>query len=265
MANLSATPYAYGGKFFFFESLDEYEAKYKKNVDKDTGVPYEEYEIDFQDGDEHEALIFKVLSTRSYGLPQNQIEKYFELVDEIDENDAPALAYLVEDLGYDDIEEAISKVEEVQIQEGDAKDAVYDFVDSMGGVSELGKRTTDMYFDYDKFGRDLRIEGALDPTYDEDNFPVQEEPSEDDYEDEDDYEEAVEQYDDYVEAQKNYDRMDDEDIGYEYVEMVGELDDTTAERYFDYESFARDLVLNGDWSETRINNTDYTITNAAVL
>jgi antirestriction protein len=268
MATLSATPYAFGGPFFYFTSPEEYKAKYKKNIDKDTGVAYEEYEIDYIDGDEHEFLVFQAMSSRSYGLPQSQIQAYFDKVDEIDADELPAIAYLIEDLNYE-IDDAIQKAEEVHMIDETPKEAVYSFVDDMGGVAELGEQNTSMYFDYDSFGRDVRIEGGIDPSYDDDQYPVQDEPSEDDFDDEDDFEEAVEQYDEWKEAQQEYDRMSDEDIGYKVIDEiyggVDQVDKSIVQRYYDFEAFARDLVLNGDWAEFRHGNENYTVMNASAL
>ena len=45
-----------------------------------------------------------------------------------------------------------------------------------------------------------------------------------------------------------------QDLAYEFIEQLGSLDclrQETLERYFDYEAFGRDLILGGDYSETR--------------
>ena len=54
------------------------------------------------------------------------------------------------------------------------------------------------------------------------------------------------------------------DCAYEYVDSCLNLEETMGElaRYFDYEAFARDCELGGDWSELRFNGSGYVIQNA---
>ena len=63
--------------------------------------------------------------------------------------------------------------------------------------------------------------------------------------------------------------MSHKDLG-EYVvdEVYGGLDEMSpklVEQYFDHAAWARDVTMNGDWNETTVNGTDYTITNASSL
>jgi antirestriction protein len=272
MAVFSATPYAYGGPFFYFGSLDEYEDKYKKNKDKDTGLPYEEYEIVLQDGDATEFAVYKAMASNRFGLPQHQIEEYFDRVEEIGgltDAELAAIAFLTEELNMD-FTDAVDKYDEVYLFEGDKEAAMEDYVDQMGGVGQLGDRVVEMYFDYDNFGRNLKIEGSFDPMNDEDRVTDKPDPS--DYEDGDDdsdYLDELEQFEEYEEAQQQYDRMSNQDLGYYVVDDVyggvGELSKDQQEYFFDFEAFARDTEINGEIAEFRHDGTLYTVTNVQGL
>jgi len=257
--SLSATPYASEGPFFFFSSMEEYEKKYKGNVDKYTGLPYEEYMIDFQDGDASEATLFKAME-----VSQANVDEFFDLVDTIDEDQLPAIQWLT-DRGYD-FKEALEKAEEVMLREGDLEDAAYDYVEDVGieGADPNG-----YHFNYDGFGRDIRIEGGFDPSNDEDQHPVQEKPTPADFPDEDDLEEAEEQYEEYQEAQREYDRMSDQDLGYYVVDDVygglSEVGEQTLANYFDYADFGSTADINGDWDEFDYEGTTYVVVNASDL
>jgi hypothetical protein len=105
-----------------------------------------------------------------------------------------------------------------------------------GGVEHLDKDTQEMYFDYDSFGRDIRLEFSVWDVFDGDP------------DDEDDVREFCEQYgvDDIedVDAYTYYDGPTDSDIGYYCVDNFGfpsEMD-----MYFDYEGFGRDYAINAD-------------------
>lgn len=261
MAKLYANPYGYGGIGFYFDDAEEFHKKFDENMHKGSDPPYEEYEIDFIDGDDFEHTVFDAVK-----VSQGDVDRYFELLDELDPNDAPAL-HVLSELGYN-FEAAVERLDDAMIAEGTAKDAAYDFVEEIGWEG-VGDNMIEGNFDYDSFGRDARIEGAIDPANDEDQYPVQEEPERDDFEDEYDFDEAVEQYGEFVEAEKNYDRMTDQEIGeyivYDIYGGTDQLGDETLQNYFDYERYARDLTLGGDWSEFRYKGTDYVLLNAMAL
>lgn len=68
---------------------------------------------------------------------------------------ADVIGTIMREYNPDDIEEWIDEHYEGQFDND--TDLAYHYVDMMGGVEKLGKKTTDMYFDYEKFGRDLAI------------------------------------------------------------------------------------------------------------
>mgnify|MGYP003640320546 CR=1 FL=1 len=257
MANLYAGSYGYGGPGFYFDSSEEYDKKYKENLNKGESAPNEEYEIDFIDGSAFELAVFNAVEVH-----QGDVTKYFDLLDELDEDLMPAIHALTDYGGYD-FKDALEKAEEASVFEGSLTDAAYDYVESVGWEG-MGDSASN-YFDYDSFGRDIRIEGSMDPANDEDQYPVNEEPAQSDFEDEDDYDEAVEQYEEFSEAEKDYDRMSDEDLGYSVVDDiyggVENMSEENQENYFNYEAFGRDANLNSDWHAFRYDDTDYVILN----
>lgn len=94
------------------------------------------------------------------------------------------------------------------------QDLGYELIDLIGSPSELDRDIIEMYFDYDGFGRDARINGDLE-EYDDSSFS-------------------------------------DQDFGYEIVEIFGgieNLDRDTLDMYFDYDGYGRDAKINGSFYE----------------
>lgn len=95
----------------------------------------------------------------------------------------------------------------------------YYFVDAVGGVEELDKKTREMYIDYAALGRDVRIEYYQ--------------------ADEEDPETAGE----YWCGDEN---ASDEEIGEEVFESYGDIEEIpNSEYYFDFEGYGRDLEMSG--------------------
>jgi len=228
---LHAQPYDTSGIGFYFKSAEDYDKKEAKNRN-------EEFEIEFIDGSDLEFAVYKAMEVN-----QGNLHEFFDAVDSVDEDDLPALQWLTDDYGMD-FAEALERVEEVSVFEGTAKDYAYEWVEDVGLPGN-----SDYYFDYEAFGRDVYIEGTMRP--DPDNFD----------EGEDDP--------DFIEADEDYDRMSHQELG-EYVvdDVYGgveELGKQTISNYFDYDAFARDATLNGDWVEISLNGQRYVITNALGL
>ena len=143
-----ATPYDITARGFYFKDADDFERKYKKHL------PVEEYSIEFIDGEPEDYALFDTL-----GITQATLEKFLDEVVLLDDHDKAALYYIK---AYVDprmpLEDALLLVEdEVRVREGDAKDYAYEYVEAIGGVSEL-RPILERYFDYEAFGRDLATE-----------------------------------------------------------------------------------------------------------
>lgn len=209
-----AQPYDPSRRGFYFNDYDEYEEKYKKHL------PTEEYELEFIDGPSEDADLFSALK-----VDQMSLEQFLDDVVTLSEHDKAALYYVATNGYGDDLDDMLKKVDdEVRVMEGDSKAYMEEYVDSMGGVSELGKKTIEMYFDYERFGRDL--EQDLNADDENDQYLLD---------------------------------MDDEKRGETYVDDIGfESLGKTAEEYFDMDKFARDAELGGDISEFEFDGRTWT-------
>ena len=154
-----------------------------------------------------------------------------ETYNNLDEDDREVFAALIE-YGYD-TEEALRIVDDhdYSFYEGTSdSDIGYAVIDSYGSISELGD-TAEKYFDYEGFGRDLRISGDLDYLFENDEGETDED--------------AVEEFTD-----SHTDREIGEWYVYDILGDVSELGQQTLENYFDYDAFGRDIRLEGTFIET---------------
>ncbi len=233
MPELYANPYS--GSGFYFSDLADYEAQVKRKRGDF------EHTIMFIDGDDDEQQLFTAMSGRD-GLYPVDLEDYYDVIDMYDGEKA-ALYWLLDNLNMK-VADALKKIEDVGLREGSAEDYVYDFIEDVG----LPGNAADFYFDYDRFGRDLSIDGALDP--DPDNYD----------EGEDDP--------DYIEEEERVSGLTNQEYGIEYVDMLGGVDQLskqTISDYFDYDAFVRDLEINGEIDTFSFAGTDYVVDNAASL
>lgn len=146
---LHAQAYAYDGPGFYFDSLEMYEQKYEKHL------PFEEYEIEFIDGTNEEAALFKAAD-----VSQASLGTWFEVMGALSEHQLPALYYLMDNLKLS-IAEAADKVDELAFREGTTRDWAESYVDDQGGPAKLDKKTIEMYFDYDAFAHDTELNGDI--------------------------------------------------------------------------------------------------------
>lgn len=148
--SLYANPYDTTRHGFYFNSLEDFEAKFEKNR------PVEEYEIDFIEGTSEEAALFKVAH-----ITQANLEDWFNGLDELEDHQLPAVYFLLDNGNVDSFRDAIDKASELSFGEGDTKEYVERFVDDMGGPSALGKKTLEQYFDYDSYAHDMELNGEV--------------------------------------------------------------------------------------------------------
>jgi antirestriction protein len=224
---LYANPYDISARGWYFKSAEEFDRKFAAHQ------PVEEYEIDFIDGNDFESELFK-----SMHVNQSNVTEYFERIEQIGDmrdHELAALHFALQELSMDDVDEALRLAQdEIRVTEGDAEKYAEDFIDNIGGVGELGEDTREMYFDYEKFGRDIRGD-LLDSRVSDARYEARRQG-----EDEDEAEQEV---------IDEFDSIEDEDLGIDFVRDVGMESVGNAEFYFDMEAFARDLKLNGDVTE----------------
>lgn len=147
---LYANPYDTSANGFYFDSLEDYEKKYEKNL------PVEEYEIDFIDGTDEEAALFKVAH-----ITQANLAEWFDGIDQLKDYEMAAAFFLLENGNVSSFSEAIEKADQQSVTEGDIQKYVEEYIDSMGGPAELGKETLQNYFDYEAFARDMNYNGEV--------------------------------------------------------------------------------------------------------
>lgn len=188
-------------------SLDEAEEYCEK---------YAEYEPFINDA---EGCPFEI---NEYSNPEEVIEQ-LRSVENYTDTEQEVLSAMMDD-GYDfDDAVRIIDIGDFIYRDGDMSDFIYDYVDDIGGVSELGEDTLERYFDYEQLGRDLSF---------------------DSYEDADGEEMSAGEYWCGDEGASDY------DIGLAFVEAVGIDGVSNAENYFDYDAFARDVEMEGHFLET---------------
>ena len=147
-----ANPYAYGASGFYFEDLQDYKDKYKKNYH--GGQLVEEYSFEFIDGDKSELAIWRAMGGDTDFV---DLKKYFKIVETFDDDDTVKLYFLME-YENQDLEEALENLDEVYMREGEGgykekvlENYAWDWVEEHGMPSNAYD-----YFDYDHYGRELR-------------------------------------------------------------------------------------------------------------
>lgn len=261
VTQLHAQPYA-GGGGFYMKSTEDFERGIAKA--KKRGV--EEFEIQFINGTKGDAELFAALNINQLNVPL-----WFDTIEHLDEHKKATLFALAtngdfQGKGEEFLEEVVQQLEDDETggvfeefaREGDLESLVDEFVSE--GV--IGDSQFAQYFDYERFGRDLRLSGDLCSGLDT--------------------EEETE------ECEERWDGMSDRQIGEEWIdEIYGSVEkyweqiqegkqsayDNRGKRqaqeaedsfkgYFDTEAFARDLDMSGDYREFAWDGRDWTIRTA---
>jgi hypothetical protein len=129
------------------------------------------------------------------------------------------VAYLTEVLGLDE-DTAMRNADEVILFQGSLREYAEELVDDIGLDSLVGD-----YFDYEAFGRDVRLGGDLEL------FPELE-------------------------------GMSDRDIGYEVIDSLGGTDQVRNPHFYvDYDMLGRDLRIGGDVDDFQYDGVNYVIAN----
>ena len=150
MTTYHAQPYSLDATGFYFDNLDDYEAKFEANKDS-FGAPVEEYEIQFIDG--AGAELFKAL-----GIDQSTLKIWFDHAESLDKNEQAALSYLTgECLGMSP-HDALDTVDDVCLFEGAIKDYAEEYFDEV--YPDLPEALRH-YIDMEAFARDLDLNGDV--------------------------------------------------------------------------------------------------------
>ena len=109
-----ATPYDISAMGFYFKTYEEYCQKAKKHTNA-YGQPVEEFEIQFIDGDNYE--LFNALR-----INQANLNEWFETYEDMDDEDAAKVIYLIDHLGYTayDANDIQNKLDDITLFKGTA-------------------------------------------------------------------------------------------------------------------------------------------------
>lgn len=220
-----AQPYGIGASGFYFDSLEDFNKKFKAAAKR--GV--EEFELEFINGSNEDAQLFN-----SLGVSQATIDRWFEDIQPLDEHKKAGLYVLHAMMGENDIDKMLEMVEDDNpiVFEGNIKDYAYEYIEDTGSldnaVQQIAKsreklrdkkqygeyeQFINQYFDYESYGRDFLINAD---------------------------EETANSYGD-----------NEQEVGEQLVEELGwdGIGDENIKNYFDYDYFVRDLETNGDARE----------------
>ncbi|AUQ75281.1 antirestriction protein ArdA [Phaeobacter piscinae] len=149
MPQLHAQPYDLDAIGFYFESLEEYANKARKNCNA-YGDLVEEYEIQFIDGDDIDCALAK-----AWGVNQANIGGYFAACDEWEDYQKQIFIIAVGEIGYGFNPEDVHPEEfDVDLYHVDSmKELVVQMVDE-GLFGDIPEHLTN-YIDMDAIARDL--------------------------------------------------------------------------------------------------------------
>jgi hypothetical protein len=152
MTQLYAQPYDIGATGFYFESQAEYETKSTK-VRNDFGFPVEEYELQFIDGEDIDAQMFKAL-----GVDQYTFGAFLDACNRWDDNQKQKAIIAVGECGYSfDLGSDNPDNLDVDIYEMDSlRDLAEQFVED-GLYGDIPK-PLQFYIDYNAIARDLGVD-----------------------------------------------------------------------------------------------------------
>ena len=241
MAELHAQSYAVDGPGFYFDN----EVEYDRQIEQLAKRGYEEFEIQFIDGDSEDAELFSALK-----ISQGEVGRWFDDVEPLDTQEKATLFYLA-DHGYG-LDESLRLLRDGDrtASQGSMVDYVYEYLDDIGGAAELGEETLQTYFDYEAFGRDISLSGDATSGLQDDAEYAREHGDEEEAE--------------RLEAEiERIDGLSNRELGEETVESLGwdGVGDQNLTQYFDHEKFARDLVLGGDRLEFEFAGETWTAPN----
>jgi len=145
-----ANPYSPNYSGYFFDDLDDYEAKIQDYLDE--GV--EEFEIEYTGSDSNDADLFAAL-----GINQATLELWFDDIEHMNDDEKATLYYIVGDLGYS-LDDAVTMLDDDRAFEGTAKEYVEQLSDDVGWNMLLGDNL-EFYVDVEKVVRDFEISGDI--------------------------------------------------------------------------------------------------------
>ena len=152
MCKLFANPYDATNLGFYFSSFEEYKIK-SSNMLNDFGLPVEEFEIEYIDGDLPQ--LFNACS-----IDQCTLELWFEEIEIMEEQGQVELFYRCDNLGQE-TQEAVDKLSsDGSICQSSLIDYATDFINDYGIIDCLPDNFK-YYIDYEAYARDLELSGEV--------------------------------------------------------------------------------------------------------
>lgn len=145
---LHAQPYDLDAAGFYFRSLEDYEKKAEKNLNR-YGQLVEEYELQVIDGTDY-------FCAEPYQCNLSSWFEQEEVFSGLSELEQKVVTWLVEDLRKTP-QDALDTYEDVSLHEGTASDYAYGFAEDCLDLSGVALQ----YFDTEAFARDMRLNGEL--------------------------------------------------------------------------------------------------------
>lgn len=146
-----ATPYDISATGFYFSTFDEY-ADQAASHRNEYGDPFEEYEIQFIDGEK--ASLFSAL-----GVNQANLKQWFDDFEDLDGDDVIKAIYLADHVG-ERIDDILAKLGDVILFEGSAIEYAEQYIEDTGLLDQIPENLR-FYFDTEAFARDLVLGGDV--------------------------------------------------------------------------------------------------------
>ncbi len=153
MTQFYAQPYDISATGFYFETMEDYGAKYAQ-CKNDFGGQVEEFEIQFIDGEDIDFELFKAL-----GVSQCNMHHFIEKIEEWEDSEKEALVIAVGEGGYsfDFDTDDTGIADNVDIYYIDSmKELAEQFVED-GLYGEI-PQSLQFYIDYEAIARDLAVD-----------------------------------------------------------------------------------------------------------
>ena len=142
-----AQPYSLSHRGFYFDSLDQFNSEMERLIKNGC----EEFEILFIDGESHQHQLAESLK-----IGQADIEYWFTELEDLTEEDANRLCFLVDHCGYT-ASDALEKYDSVCLFTGSAEEYAEEILEDTQSIPEYLQG----YIDYRAFGRDMTLNGEI--------------------------------------------------------------------------------------------------------
>lgn len=152
MSTFYAQPYCIDAIGFYFDTFQEYELRVSACKDC-FGHAVEEFELQFIDGDSEDAQVFAACR-----VDQANILFWFDEVECLTRDEKAALYFLCDVLGCT-TEDALRRLEDVQLFSGALKDAAVDLFDEIY-IEQIPAHLRH-YIDYEAFASDCEVGGDM--------------------------------------------------------------------------------------------------------